>query len=55
MIGAVVLGLGPALPGRTGTAEGIAAGFGVAAAAFAVAVVAGVLFLGVKAPDPVPR
>jgi len=45
VIGAVVLGLGPALPGRTGTAEAIAAGFGAAAVAFAVAVIAGVLLL----------
>ena len=44
MIGGVVLALGPALPGRTGTAESIAAGFG--AAAVALAILAGALLLG---------
>jgi len=48
VIGAVVLGLGPALPGRTGTAEAIAAGFVVAATAFALAVVAGALLIGAR-------
>ena len=43
VIGGVVLSLGPALPGRTGTAESIAAGFGAAAAAFAI--LAGALLL----------
>src|ERR1700741_1126196 len=43
VIGGVVLSLGPALPGRTGTAEAIAAGFGVGAGAFALAALAGAL------------
>ena len=46
VIGGVTLALGPALPGRAGTAESIAAGFGAAAAAFALAIVAGALLLG---------
>ena len=46
VIGGVVLALGPALPGRTGTAESIAAGFGAAAVAFALAILAGAVLLG---------
>jgi hypothetical protein len=46
VIGGVVLALGPALPGRTGMAESVAAGFGAAAAAFALAILAGALLLG---------
>jgi EmrB/QacA subfamily drug resistance transporter len=54
VIGSVVLGLGPALPGRTGTADAIAAGFGVAAGAFALAVLAGFLLLGAARTAPAP-
>lgn len=55
VIGSVVLLATPAAPGPTGTADAIAAGFGVAAAAFAVAVLAGMWLLarnwsGVGAP-----
>jgi MFS family permease len=45
VIGGVVLGLGPDLPGRTGTAEAIATGFGVAAVAFALAALTAALLL----------
>ncbi|TCK27565.1 MFS transporter [Pseudonocardia endophytica] len=45
VIGGVVLGVGPALPGRTGTAEAIASGFGVAAVAFGLAALAGAVLL----------
>ncbi|ODU00985.1 MAG: hypothetical protein ABS81_21890 [Pseudonocardia sp. SCN 72-86] len=54
VIGAVVLGLGPALPGRTGTAEAIAAGFVVAAIAFVLAVVAGALLIGSRTRRNLP-
>ncbi|GAA1850125.1 MFS transporter [Pseudonocardia ailaonensis] len=45
VIGAVVLGHGTSTPTRTGTADAIAAGFTVAAGAFAVAVLAGLVLL----------
>jgi EmrB/QacA subfamily drug resistance transporter len=45
VIGGVVLALGPALPGRTGTAESIAGGFAVAAIAFALAGTAAALLV----------
>jgi EmrB/QacA subfamily drug resistance transporter len=50
VIGAVVIAAEPDLPGRTAGPAGIAAGFGVAAVAFALAVVVGAAMLARRGP-----